>query len=401
MNTNAPTWFEFDFNGITDVVFSSSGGVSAGYDGSGTHFAMDNFTYSALADPNVTISAGGSFQISSSSADSVLFSGSIGMLVLDNPSSFTGKIAGISGSGDILDLKGFDTNTTAATGSGSYDSANGTTTLTVTDLSQDRIVSITLVGDYSNSTWTATDDGHGGVDIVDPPATPSRTIASGAALEIASGASLEIASPVAAGEIVTFHSSTGSLSLDTPSSFDGVISGFSGDGTLAGSDQIDLKGINYHSSSFTESYNATTDTLTVSDGTNDATLHFTGAYQAANFSFASDGKGDTIVYDPPVSNSPDGGAGAGRHGNGHGFVFKFASDGPAAADLHTADPHHDGPAAANGQGLFGAPLDDGHGHTAAPLMGMIRSSGPGSSRRNCTRAIFTSFSAAKLGPKWF
>jgi hypothetical protein len=363
VNTNTPTWFEFNFNGITDLVFSSSGGVSAGYDGSGTHFAMDNFTYSALADPDATIAAGGSFQISSSSADAVLFSGSTGMLVLDDPSSFTGKIAGISGSGDILDLKGFDTNTTAATGSGSYDSANGTTTLTVTDPSQHLTIPITLVGDYSNSTWTVTDDGHGGVDIVDPPAAPSLAFASGAPLEIASGASLEIASPVAAGEIATFHSSTGSLILDTPTSFDGVISGFTGDGTLAGSDQIDLKGIDYHSSSFAESFNAATDTLSVRDGADSATLHFAGTYLAANFSFASDGKGGTIVYDPPVSDSPDSGPAVGRHGNGHGFVFKFASDDPAVADLQAADPH-DGPAAANGPALFGAPQSDGHGHTA-------------------------------------
>ncbi len=91
-------------------------------------------------------------------------------------------------------------------------------------------------------------------------------------MEIASGASLDIASPVMAGENVTFHSSTGSLTLEAPSSFDGVISGFTGDGTLAGSDQIDLKGINYHSSAFAESFNAATDTLSVSDGTDHVTL---------------------------------------------------------------------------------------------------------------------------------
>ncbi len=363
VNTNTPTWFEFDFNGITDLVFSSSGGVSAGYDGSGTQFALDNFTYSALADPNITIAAGGSYQIGTSSADTVLFSGSAGTLVLDNPSNFTGQIAGISGSRDILDLKGFDTNTTAVTSSGSYDSTNGTTTLTVTNSSQDRTVSITLVGDYSNSNWTVTDDGHGGITIADPPATPSHTIASGAALEIASAASLEIAHPVAAAGSVTFHGSTGNLILDTPSSFDGVISGFTGEGTLADSDQIDLKAIDYHSSSFAESFNPATDTLSVSDGTDSATLHFAGPYQAANFSFASDGDGGTVLYDPPPADSPDWRAAVARHGNGSGFVFKFASNDPAAADLHTADPHHDGLAAANGQGHFDAPQNDDHGHT--------------------------------------
>jgi VCBS repeat-containing protein len=368
VNTNTPTWFDLDFNGITDLVFSSSGGVSAGYDGSGTQFAMDNFTYSAIADPDLTISSGGSIQISSSSANTVLFSGSTGILVLDNPSNFTGKIAGISGSSDILDLKGFDTNTTAATGSGSYDSANGTTTLTVTDPSQHLTTPITLVGDYSNSTWAVTDDGHGGVDIVDPPPAHSPTIASGATLEIASGVSLAIASPVATGESVTFHSSTGSLTLDTPSSFDGVISGFTGDGTLAGSDQIDLKGISYHSSSFTESYNSTTDTLTVSDGANDATLHFIGTYQAANFSFASDGNGGTIVYDPPVSNSPDGriGAGQARGGSSDGFVFKFPNvDQKKFLDSHPAHDAHQYSASSleSAQAALSEPHDARYGTT--------------------------------------
>jgi hypothetical protein len=108
---------------------------------------------------------------------------------------------------------------------------------------------------------------------------------------------------------VTFQGSTGSLTLDAPSSFTGLISGFTGNGTLAGSDQIDLKGINYNSSSFSEIYNPATGTLTVSDGTNDAMLHFSGSYQAANFSFASDGSDGTAVYDPPVPSSAAGSSG--------------------------------------------------------------------------------------------
>jgi VCBS repeat-containing protein len=381
VNTNSPTWYEFDFNGITDLVFSSSGGVSAGYDGSGTHFAMDNFTYSALSDPDATIATGGSFQISSSSADAVLFSGSTGLLVLDNPLSFTGKIAGISGIGDVLDLKGFDTNTTASTGSGSYDSTDGTTTLTVTDPSQHLTIPITLVGDYSNSTWTVTNDGHGGIDIVDPPAAPSLGIANGASLQIASGASLEIASPIATGQSVTFQGSTGSLTLDSPSSFDGIISGFTRDGTLVGSDQIDLKGVNYHSSLFTESYNSTADTLTVSDGTHDATLHFNGTYQAANFSFVSDENGGTIVYDPPVSGSAEGGAGAVRGGS-DGFVFKFTNvDHHGFLDSHPANDarQYMGPLIGSAEAALSAPHDGSYGgatlapdHEAIALAGIVK-----------------------------
>ena len=51
VNSTAPTWFEFDFDGITELVLSSHGGTSAGYGGGGEHFAMDNFTFT-MAPPN-------------------------------------------------------------------------------------------------------------------------------------------------------------------------------------------------------------------------------------------------------------------------------------------------------------------------------------------------------------
>ena len=41
----------------------------------------------------------------------------------------------------------------------------------------------------------------------------------------------------------------------------------------------------------------------MTDGSNSAILDFNGSYTLANFKFANDGNGGTIVYDPPVSNS--------------------------------------------------------------------------------------------------
>jgi hypothetical protein len=311
----------------------------------------------------------------------VAFAGSTGTLVLDNPSSFTGKIGGISGSGDVLDLHGFNAAhdvVVAATGSGSYDSSTGMTSLIVTDQTTSHSVTLNLVGDHSTSTWIVTSDGHGGVDIVDPPAAPSSTVAS--------GGSLEIGNSVASTDTVTFQGSTGSLTLDTPSSFHGTIAGFTGDGTLAGSDHIDLRGIDYHSSAFAESFNATTDTLSVTDGTDSASLHFTGSYVAANFSFATDGNGGTIVYDPPVSANPPAApaktatAGVATE-TSHGFVFNFANAAghDAATDLHHgADEQH--PLPANAQAALGLLHDDGHGnmamvpdsHDQAALTGIIK-----------------------------
>jgi hypothetical protein len=141
------------------------------------------------------------------------------------------------------------------------------------------------------------------VTIVGGPAVDSTPPETG--LTIASGAALELnATAAALGQSVTFAASTGVLTLDSPSSFTGLISGFSGNGTLSGSDQIDLKNIDFTSGSFSDSFNQTTDTLSVSDGTNAATIHFEGTYVAANFQFVSDGDGGTIVYDPPVASSP-------------------------------------------------------------------------------------------------
>ena len=119
--------------------------------------------------------------------------------------------------------------------------------------------------------------------------------ASSGDVTIGIGATLELKAADAAS--VTFQGSTGTLRLDQPSTFKAEIFGFTGNGSLSGSDQIDLKGINYNT--VADSY--ANGILTVTDGTGDtAKLSFNGSYSLANFDFASDGAGGTIVYDPPV-----------------------------------------------------------------------------------------------------
>jgi hypothetical protein len=118
---------------------------------------------------------------------------------------------------------------------------------------------------------------------------------------IGSGATLELAAADSAS--VTFSGSTGTLKLDKPSTFTGTINNFTGNGTVSGSDQIDLKGVS--SNSVQDSYS--NGVLTVTDGTHTAKLDFNGAYTLADFDFASDGHGGTIVYDPPAP--------AGKSGN--------------------------------------------------------------------------------------
>ena len=125
----------------------------------------------------------------------------------------------------------------------------------------------------------------------------------------------------ASSESVTFTGSPSILVLDTPSTFSGQISGFAGEGTLAGSDQIDLRGMNI--GTFHSSYDASTGTLEVSDGTTTADLKFAGSYSQVNFKFAGDGSGGTVVYDAPTSGRPtppNGAAGAADQIAGTGAV---------------------------------------------------------------------------------
>jgi serralysin len=87
-----------------------------------------------------------------------------------------------------------------------------------------------------------------------------------------------------------------------PSTFTGQIVGFTGNGTLSGSDHVDLINMSYSSAIQADSTLASSGALTVSNGTTVDVLNFAGSYVLANFSFASDGNGGTIVYDPPVAN---------------------------------------------------------------------------------------------------
>jgi len=123
---------------------------------------------------------------------------------------------------------------------------------------------------------------------------PDPTVTLTGSAIIATGATLEIS--MVDSQLVSFAGSTGTLKLDAPSTFSGTISNFTGNGTLAGSDQIDLTNINFPS--VKDSY--ASGVLTVTDGTHTDTLKFNGQYTLANFKFASDGSGGTIVYDPAV-----------------------------------------------------------------------------------------------------
>jgi hypothetical protein len=145
------------------------------------------------------------------------------------------------------------------------------------------------------------------------------TVAGAGSFTIANGTSLEFGSFVASGTTVTFAGGTGTLVLDQPETFAGRISGFTGTAANANSsDVIDLAGINYNSGDFSDSYNSTTGVLTVTDGTNTASLTFVDF--TGTFKFASDGSGGTDIFDPPATHSFSPPVSIGGAGNDN-FIF--------------------------------------------------------------------------------
>ena len=164
---------------------------------------------------------------------------------------------------------------------------------------------------------------------------------------------------------VTFSGST--LTLDTSSTSVGPIVGFAGDGTLQGSDQIDLRGTDYNS--IHSAYDNSTGILAVSDGTNTTNIHLLGSYSQDNFKFADDGSGGTIVY-AQTGASPPSAPGAAAAGNSVStaaqdtFVFApnfgqvtIANFAPETDTIQISKTVF-----ANINALFAAMHDDSHGN---------------------------------------
>ncbi|MER9426870.1 Ig-like domain-containing protein [Mesorhizobium sp. M0317] len=97
-------------------------------------------------------------------------------------------------------------------------------------------------------------------------------------------------------DVIFGADAAGTLRLDDSFDFSGSIAGITND------DKVDLGDI-WFSTGTSAVYHASQDgsggTLTVSDGTHDATLHLLGAYDADSFTVADDGTGRTMVaYSP-------------------------------------------------------------------------------------------------------
>jgi hypothetical protein len=238
-----------------------------------------------------------------SSGQTVFFEAGQGTLILDNSLNFNGAISDNQlntttqiGHNDLIDLKDltYDNNNKPIL---SFNSI--TDILTVND-QHGHIATIHFVNVTSTPTFSAQNDGTGHVQIVDPP--PPAIIDSGGTFEITAASTQDIIFSNNSG-------TTGNLVLDDSVDYTGVISGFSGDGTVANSDAIDLKDVNFAQltqETFTENSAGTGGTLTVSDGTHTANIDLVGNFNIANFKFLSDPTGGTMVIDPPVVASQNG-----------------------------------------------------------------------------------------------
>ncbi|WP_426434887.1 Ig-like domain-containing protein [Bradyrhizobium genosp. P] len=120
-----------------------------------------------------TIASGGTLELAGAYSGSVTFGGATGTLVLDHSSEFTGKLFNLTGDGNPLSSDQIDLRDVAF-GSGttvSYEGNSSAGVLTISDAQNDT-AHLSLVGNYTNSTFTLSSDGHGGTTVIDPPATP-------------------------------------------------------------------------------------------------------------------------------------------------------------------------------------------------------------------------------------
>jgi hypothetical protein len=133
-------------------------------DGSGFGPWSTGFT---VSDPPQlqTVQAGETLEVTSRFSGSVTFASDTGTLKLDNSATFAGTVAGMTGH-DTIDFTDIDpTKVQQPTYSGTASGGN----LTVTDGTHS--ANIALLGNYLASTFVASSDGHGGTNVVDPPAT--------------------------------------------------------------------------------------------------------------------------------------------------------------------------------------------------------------------------------------
>jgi hypothetical protein len=107
---------------------------------------------------------GASVEVTGPYSGSVTFAGSTGTLQIDHAADFSGTVAGLAGTQDMLDFLDIDPAKVHTPTLNNATSSGGT--LNVTDSTH--TANIALIGNYLASTFVPTSDGHGGTAVHDP-----------------------------------------------------------------------------------------------------------------------------------------------------------------------------------------------------------------------------------------
>ena len=323
-----------------------------------------------------------------------------GLLILDDSHDFNGKIVGLVENSneslenhvDLRDLAYVQGHMTAHFDDGVVRISNGSDTV---------YLHINGTGDDESGSFEFASDGvlmtNGsrlyGTLIDDPPAAGSVTIGTDQTLVITAASSATVTFTNATGN-------TGELMLTDSKDFTGKIVGFTGDGTLAKSDLIDVGDVQFANIAMDKTTYTTnpdgTGTLTLynANGVVLDSLKFVGNYQLANFIIENDGSGNTLIVDPPANTSSQPQAGSivasapnqtlSGSAPSDNFIFNFAGVGQSTvANFHPAtDTLQFGNSIfANAQAALSAVHDDGHGnaivaidaHDSITLAGVLKS----------------------------
>ena len=229
----------------------------------------------------------GSVVIAQASSENVAFlAGSTGKLVLDQATSYTGKISGFGAKRANPSISPISISRPACRSVMCRIAAIPPAFLQSRMARTPPICSWKVLTRWQISRVAS--DGNGGTLITDPTVVTQKP--GNAPATIGNNTVLDINTPDTG--TVTFAGTTGTLWLDQPSTFTGKVSGF------GAQDVIDLPGIAFDAEQRSAIYRIamrTGGTLSVTDGTHSANIALLGNYMASSFVMESDNHGGTMV----------------------------------------------------------------------------------------------------------
>ena len=248
---------------------------------SGTLFASGGtLDIAGVVSGGTTVIGNGTVDMQQASSENVAFQlGGTGGLELDVASAYTGKVSGFGNGGNTSQY--IDLTNIAFNGNVSRSYSGNTTSGVLTVTSGATVVAkITMVGNYTTSSFKLGADSSGHVQITDPPHSASNTASS---------------------STVTSGGSNGTPFIDNASTFSGTLAG------LWAHDHTGLPGIGFGAHT-TLGYSGDSGdaggTLPDRDGTHGAKLALLGNYMATSFVTAADGHGGTLFTEAVANGEP-------------------------------------------------------------------------------------------------